>query len=193
MLEYQNIALIKIASNYCQNPDHGIHLFDRDLGQQIRQEIEHIISTYAQNVVFYLDFKDILSIDFSCADELIGKLISRLVGDEYGDIYFVLQNLSDNQRENIQVALDLRKVTCLLLCGNQEWQLLGHKKNYLIETLKLIMNKGNITARELSDAFNLELTTSSTRLSHLHKARLVFREQLIVDGGGREFVYYKLF
>ncbi len=168
-------------------------MFDRDLGQQILQEIEHIISIHNQDVVFYLDFKEVLSIDFSCADELIGKLINRLLSDEYGEIFFVLQNLNDNQLENIQVALDRRKVACLRLCANQKWQLLGYKKNYLIETLQLVMEKGKITARELSNVLNLELTTSSTRLSHLHKARLVFREQVIVDGGGREFLYYKLF
>lgn len=68
-----------------------------------------------------------------------------------------------------------------------------NKKNYLLETLDLLMKKGQIAARELSHEFALELTTSSTRLSHLYKAHLVSREHVIVDGGGREYLYYKLF
>jgi len=190
MLEYRNIEIKKLASKFFQNPDQGMHLFDRDLGQQIRQQIEDIIANYKkEEIVFYLDFKDVLSIDFSCADELIGKLTSRLLSDEYGEIFIVLQNLNDNQLENIQVALDRRKVACLRRCSDQDWQLLGYKKNYLVETLDVVVKRGKITARELSHELDLELTTSSTRLSHLHKAHLVFREQVIVDGGGREFLY----
>lgn len=193
MLESRNIEIEKLFQNFTHNPDHDVHLFDRDLGQQIRQEIEHIIASNHQNVVFYLDFKNIVSIDFSCADELIGKLISRLLSEEYGEICFVLKILNDIQLENIQVALDRRKVACLRRCSDNSWQLLGYKKNYLVETLDVVMKKGQITAKGLSQELNLELNTASTRLSHLYKAHLVFREQVIVDGGGREFLYYKLF
>jgi len=192
MLISQDIEIIQLIPNHLKKPEQEIHLYDRDLGQQLRQEIEHIISSSRKKAVFYLDFKGIDSIDFSCADELIGKLISRLLTNEYGDIFFVLKNLNDNQLENIQVALDRRKVACLRCGTNSECQLLGYTKNYLTEMLEIISQKGKITARELSEALNLELNTSSTRLSHLHKAHLVHREQILVNGGGREYLYHKL-
>ena len=193
MIEYKTIQIIKLASYYLQNPDQEIHLFDRDLGQHIRQEIEDIISDYTKNVVFYINFQEILSIDFSCADELVGKLVSRLVSNEYGDIFFVLQQLNDNHLENLGVALYRRKVSCLHQRPTLEWQLLGYTRNYLTETLEIVAKRKTITARELSGELDLELTTSSTRLSHLHKAHLVYREQVVVDGGGREYLYHTLF
>ncbi len=191
MLHYNTIEIKRLANSNWRKSD--IHLFERRLGQELLQKVEQRISESEAPVVIYLDFKQISSIDFSCADEFVGKLVSRLISDEYGEIYIVLQHLNENHQENIQVALDRRKVACLHRNSNETWNLMGYTKNYLVETLNIIMELGEITARQLGKKLNLELTTSSTRLFHLYKAHLVDRKQVNVNGGGREYIYYKLF
>ena len=69
--------------------------------------------------------------------------------------------------------------------------LLGSLNNYLKETLNLILKKGKITAKELSEAMSLEANTSGTRLLNLHKKRLVKRIEEIRDGG-RVWVYERM-
>ena len=66
--------------------------------------------------------------------------------------------------------------------------LLGSLNNYLNETLNLIFKKGTITAKELSEAMNLEANTSGTRLLNLRKKRLVKRIDEIRNGG-RVWIY----
>ena len=193
MLGYNTIKIHQIVDSLLPENKYDTHLFDRTLGEQIRQQIEALLSGFNQETVHFLDFIKILSIDYTCADELIGKLISRLLANEYGKIFFVLQNLNSNHRENIQVVLDRRKVGCLERTVNNHWYFWGHRKNVLLETLNVIMENGIITARELKNKLDLELTTSSTRLSQLYKAHLVSRDQVIVNGGGREYLYRKLF
>jgi predicted transcriptional regulator len=54
------------------------------------------------------------------------------------------------------------------------------------------MAKGRITARDLADAEDLEINTSSTRLANLHKIQLVQRREEVLSEGGRQFVYESL-
>ena len=191
MLKYKTIEIKRLV--YAEGQESDIHLFERRLGQELLQKVERHIADNDPPVVFYLGFNEISSIDFSCADEFVGKLVTRLLSDEYGKNYFVLLNLNENFQENIQVALDRRKVACLHRNSNENWSLMGYTKKYLVETLNIVMDQGQITARELGKELNLELTTSSTRLFHLHKAHLVDRKQATMNGGGREYLYYKLF
>ena len=50
--------------------------------------------------VVALDFSSIGIIDYSCADEIVTKLVSRLLSGEYGNKYLMLAGLNENQKEN---------------------------------------------------------------------------------------------
>jgi len=141
----------------------------------VRNRIERDIAKEEDGAVIALDFSKIGIIDYSCADEIVAKLISRLLGGEYGDKYFILTGLNDNQEENMEVALERKGLAAIAQKRNGQKVQLGSLNNYLKETLDLIMKKGGLTAKELSQAMNLEANTSDTRLLNLHKKRLVKR------------------
>ena len=103
-----------------------------------------------------LDFSKGGIIDYSCADERVAKLISRLLGGEYGNKYLTLAGLNENQQENIEVALERKGLAAIAENRSGEKVLLGSLNNYLKETLDLIMKKGRLTAKELSQAMNLD-------------------------------------
>jgi predicted HTH transcriptional regulator len=121
----------------------------------------------------------------------VAKLISRLISGEYGDKYIILIGLNENQKENIEVALERKDLAVMAGMRNGKKCLLGNLNNYLQETLELIENKKNITAGDLSVALKLPANTSGTRLLNLHKKRLVRRFDEI-RGGGRVWVYEKI-
>ncbi|MBI3600053.1 MAG: STAS-like domain-containing protein [Nitrospinae bacterium] len=162
-------------------------LVTRQSGQVIRERIEMDIAKEEDGEVIALDFSKIGVIDYSCADEIVAKLVSRLVSGEYGDKYIVLTGLSENQKENIEVALE-RKDLSVMAEVDGDKILIGSLHDYLKETLELILDKGKITGRELSEALNLPANTSGTRLLNLYKKRLVKR---IAERGeeGRLWVY----
>lgn len=166
-------------------------LVTRQSGQVIRNRIEQDIEKEKNGEVIALDFSKIGIIDYSCADEIVAKLISRLLSGEYGDRYIILTGLNENQKENIEVALERKDLAVIIQMRDGKKILLGSLNNYLNETLTLILKKSKITAKDLSETMNLEANTSGTRLLNLHKKRLVKRIEEIRNGG-RVWIYEKI-
>lgn len=185
----QTYNLYKLLKEELKNG--STDLVTRPSGQVIRERIERDIINEKDGDVIALDFSKVGIIDYSCADEVVAKLISRLLSGEYSDKYIVLAGLNENQKENIEVALERKELAVMAGMRNGKKVLIGSLNNYLKETLNFILKKGKITAKELSDAMKLEMNTSGTRLLNLYKKRLVKRIEEIRDGG-RVWVYEKL-
>ena len=165
------------------------HLVTRETGREVRSVIARELGALAAGDVMTLDFSGVGIIDFSCADECLAKLVTRLIAGEFGEKYLRLSGLGESQRENIHVALERKRLPALLVCPDGSWECLGTITPHLRETLRLIVSRGRISAREMVGLLDLELTTSSTRLGSLHRLRLVRRHERIIGDGGREFVY----
>jgi len=168
------------------------NLVTRETGAVIRERLERKLIAESEPTTGFLDFSGVGVIDYSCADEVIAKLISRLLSGEYGDKFVVLENLSPNQMENIEVALERKKLAVLYLQGGGGWQVIGFLNNYLRKTLISVMEKGSITLRELAREGGIGLNTGGTRLLNLYKKRLIWRSEEISKEGGRQFAYKSL-
>lgn len=166
-------------------------LVTRPSGQVIRERIERDVEQEKDGTVVALDFSNIGVVDYSCADEIVAKLVSRLLGNEYGDKYLMLTGLNDNQRENIEVALERKDLPVMAEMRNGERVLLGNLNNYLKETLELVEEEDSITAKYLSEVKKLGANTSGTRLLNLHKKRLVIRNDEQGESG-RVLVYKRI-
>ena len=185
----QTYNLYKLLKEELKNGSND--LVTRQSGQVIRERIESDIAKEEDEAVVALDFSKIGVIDYSCADEIVTKLISRLLGGEYGDKYITLTGLNENQKENIEVALERKDLAIMAEMRDGKHILLGSLNTYLKETLNLILKKGKITAKDLSEIMKLEANTSGTRLLNLYKKRLVKRVDELVNGG-KVWVYEKI-
>jgi hypothetical protein len=168
------------------------NLVTRETGTVIRERLERELIAESEPTAVFLDFSGVEVIDYSCADEVIAKLISRLLSGEYGEKFVVLENLSPNQVENIEVALERKKLAVLYLQKGGGWQVIGFLNNYLRKTLVSVMGKGSITLRELAREGGIGLNTGGTRLLNLYKKRLIWRSEEISKEGGRQFAYKSL-
>ncbi len=166
-------------------------LVTRPSGQAVRERIERDIEKEQAGSVVALDFSNIGVIDYSCADEIVTKLVSRLLSNEYGDRYLILAGLNDNQKENIEVALERKDLAVLAETRQGARIVLGNLNNYLKDTLDLIVEKQKVTSKDLAEARKLEANTSGTRLLNLHKKRLARRVEE-VRAEGRIWVYEAL-
>jgi len=168
----------------------------RPRGARIREAIERILREEGENACIVLNFSGVGSIDFSWADEVVAKIISRLWGGEYGEKYLVLRGLNASQMENIGVALE-RKRLAALLWSAEGWKVVGVLNNYLSRTLNRVMERSHLTLRELSEEEGIGMNTSGTRLLNLYKKRLVMRlespgQSKEESHRGRPFVYRSL-
>src|SRR4030066_2588342 len=188
------LSLKKLTNELFKNGKR--EMIGRSRGIRIRETIEKIMREENEPCVV-LDFSGIGSIDFSWADEVVAKMVSRLWSEEYGEKFLVLKGLNPSQKENIGVALE-RKKLAILTTGTTGWRIIGSLNNYLVQTLNQVMNKRRLTLRELSEKEKIGMNTSGTRLLNLYRKRLVLRIEGVNDSNrdathrGRQYVYQSL-
>ncbi len=168
----------------------------RARGAKIRRFLERVLKGEEGAALVWLDFSGIGAIDFSWADEVVAKMISRLWSGEYGERYLILKGLNASQLENISVALERKRLAALVAEG-EGWRIIGSLNNYLSQTLNTIMQKKQLTLRQLSEKEGIGMNTGGTRLLNLYKKRLVVREEgpsrkKEDSHRGRQFVYRSL-
>jgi len=193
-MEKQTLSLKKLTTTLLKNGSR--EMTGRSRGIRIREALEKILGEEKGTLRVVLDFSGMGSIDFSWADEVVAKMISRLWSGEYGEKFLVLKNINPSQSENIGVALE-RKKLAVLTTGPKGWRIIGSLNNYLIHTLKRVMKKRQLTLRELSEEEGIEMNTSGTRLLNLYKKRLVVRVERPMMGKdnshrGRQYIYQSL-
>jgi hypothetical protein len=139
---------------------------------------------------------------------------------EYPDRFLILavsgDELGDALIENVEVALNRREVAALALPKESiplvldtlreaaesaknappeqrtaiEWRVIGELPGHLVDTLRAVMEKYQITVRELADMLNLDSATAcNNRIAKLYQLHLVRREAAIVPEGGRLYSY----
>lgn len=193
-MEERTLSLKKLTSAVLKNGSR--EMTGRLRGARIREALEKILGEEKRSLRIVLDFSGMGSIDFSWADEVVAKMISRLWGGEYGEKFLVLKNLDSSQAENVDVALE-RKRLAILITGPQGWRIIGSLNNYLIHTLNRVMEKKQLTLRQLSEEEGIGMNTGGTRLLNLYRKRLVARVEGPAMGRdephrGRQYIYQSL-
>ncbi len=194
----------------------GKHLAMRPQGRRVQQEIDTLLRQLPPNSVLVVDFAGVEMMDYSFADEALGAIFSRMSAREYPDRYIVLASgegeLDEALLENVEVALRQRDVAALVLpkdhiseAGNtissalpivlraeaaEDWRVAGTLPQHLVDTLRAVMEKQQVTVRELADELKIDSPTAcNNRIARLHQLRLVRREAAIVPEGGRQYFY----
>ncbi|WP_219210493.1 hypothetical protein [Paenibacillus sp. S150] len=173
--------LRKLSSNF--------FLVTRPLGMQMRDELIQIILKSDSNIIG-LDFEGVKIIDYSGADEVIVRLVSRLINKELGDRFIFLKNLEPIHRDNIRAAFQLYKKHGMLeLRDDGTLNYIGNIKPMLIDVLHKVYNDNVQTARQLADMTESEINLTGTKLLQLYQERLIMRKEEILSEGGRQYSY----
>ena len=143
MVKYDLYKLLKEELGNGSN-----NLVTRPSGQAIRERIERDVEKEPEGAVIGLDFSKIGVIDYSCADEIIAKLVSRLVSGEYGDKYLFLAGLNENQKENIEVAVERKDLAVVAEMKDGSRDVLGNLNSYL----RVVTADREVTLRALVES-----------------------------------------
>ena len=88
------------------------NLVTRPTGAAVRGQIEHLLddgSTAAERALTVIDFSQVSMIDFSCADEVVAKLLLRYAGDSEGptrEVYFLFRGVHEDHWDAIDAVLE---------------------------------------------------------------------------------------
>ena len=182
----------------------GKMLAMRPQGRRVQESLDAQLRDLPPGGVLILDFDNVEMMDYSFADEALGTLYSRLAAKEYPDRYLVLltdeSEITQALLENVEVALNQREVAALVVpreafsktrgSKKVDWRIIGQLPEHLVETLSQVIEKEEVTVRDLVDALGLDsVTACNNRIARLHQLRLVRRKASIVPEGGRQYCY----
>ena len=188
------LSLKKLSNGLLKNGTK--EMTGRSRGIRIREAIEKALEEAKGIHRIILDFSGIGAVDFSWADEVVAKMVSRLWSGEYGEKFLLLKGLTSSQAENIHVALERKRLAVITIIP-EGWQIIGSLNNYLAHTLDQVMEKRHLTLKQLSQEEGIGMNTSGTRLLNLYKKRLVVRVEGLTEGKdefhrGKQFIYQPL-
>ncbi len=129
-------------------------LVTRPTGEAVRGGIEAELEEGTGEQVAIIDFGTVRLLDYSCADEIVGKLLL-----EYGSArYFLLQGVTASHCEAIEPVLERHKLAAVARDREGRVRVLGHVPETAVAALSTITaSKGDVP--HLPEATAHELVT----------------------------------
>jgi hypothetical protein len=148
------------------------NLVTRPTGAAVRTSIEEALARSTCHTAF-LDFSDIELLDFSCADEVVAKLL--LANTERGVRFLVLQGLREDQHEAIEHVLTHHRLVMIALPGDEQGvpRLLGWVSADARTAFAYVCELGPLSATDLARALGWNDARSRDALQALERHRLV--------------------
>jgi len=152
------------------------NLVTRPTGAAVRTEIENLLSAWRGPSLTVIDFSHVNLLDFSCADEVVAKLLLRFEGDTPPqDAYFVLRGVREHHLEAIEEALDRYQLALVMQDEDGTLVLVGTVNDAQRRCWQALRELGRGAAEELATALGEAPAYAAALLSTLHERRLVMR------------------
>jgi len=98
------------------------NLVTRKTGAAVRGQIEQLLSDATApgegRSLTVIDFSQVSMIDFSCADEVVAKLLLRYSDEEAAEVYFLFRGVTDDHWDAIEAVLERHGLALALESGD---------------------------------------------------------------------------
>jgi hypothetical protein len=166
------------------------HLVTRPTGRAVRLAIETQLAEVGDPAVSLVDLADVSILDYSCADEVVAKLLLRyLPADRPRNAYFVFRGVQARHREPMEAVLHRQQLAAVAQREDGAFDLVGARTPAEDRAWQLLEAEGRLPATTLEQADAGDAGDASHRstsggvhggLARLLERRLVFRD---VRGG----------
>ena len=141
----------------------------------MRLAIESQLAEAGDTAFSLIDLSEVTVLDFSCADEVVAKLLARYVeADRPREAYFVIRGVTELHREPIEVVLERQRLAAVAQREDGGYELLGARSTAEESAWRLVETRGRIEAREVGDL--LPGAEDRSALEALVRMRVVFAE-----------------
>jgi hypothetical protein len=150
------------------------NLVTRPTGRAVRSAIEEQLQ--GGRCLSVLDFSQVNVLDFSCADEVIAKLLRRYLGaDRPSDAFFVVQGILEHHRDPIDAVLR-RHNLLLVAVESGRPALWGPAPSRLRAAWDCLDRVGRVDASEFATAHGVNRAAASSWLRRLVTWRVAVPE-----------------
>lgn len=101
------------------------HLVTRPTGRAVRMAIETQLAEARGRSLSLIDLSEVAILDFSCADEVVAKLLQEHQGHVGREAIFVFRGVHEPHRDQIQVVLERQSLAVVAETGPGRFELLG--------------------------------------------------------------------
>ena len=130
------------------------HLVTRPTGRAVRLAIEEQVTGSARTALSLIDLSDVTVMDFSCADEIVAKLLMRFLDeDRPRDALFVFSGVRQSLQEPIQTVLERQELVAVAQDGDGSCELMGTRTEEEEYVWTVLEGRGRIVAAEVSEVF----------------------------------------
>jgi hypothetical protein len=152
------------------------NLVTRPTGRAIRTGVESQIAemeSEPQVTLSILDFGQVRVLDYSCADEIVAKLLLRYLGDERpAEAFFLVRNLQEHHVEAIEAVLERHELLLVAVRDGGEAELLGVQDPAHRTVWEALVRRGRATRAELADDTALPRESVTQVLAHFYLKRV---------------------
>jgi hypothetical protein len=154
------------------------NLVTRPTGAAVRAQIEALLRG-SDRALAVIDFTHVRMIDFSCADEVVAKLLLRYCDDmPPREAYFIFRGVNDAHWDAIEVVLEQRGLA-LLVEDEDGVALRGALTDGERRAWEVVRRRGRAVASDVAGDIGSDDTDAGRLLEALHRRRLV----MLVDDG----------
>lgn len=148
------------------------HLVTRPTGRAVRMAIETQLAELGERSLSLIDLSEVKVLDFSCADEVVAKLVKRYADDGRTQAYFVFRGVLEPHRDQIQVALERLGLAAVAETSPGRFELLGVRSEGEVRAFAVLEERGLIAREEVPAVFPDEAERNA--LEHLVARHLAF-------------------
>jgi hypothetical protein len=151
------------------------NLVTRPTGAAVRGQIELLLSDTDERALTIIDFSQVSMIDFSCADEVVAKLLMRYSSDDPpSDAYFLFRGVTDDHRDAIETVLE-RHGLALALERDDGVEVMGVLSDNERRAWDASYKLGRVDPADVATESNLDADDAERALDALCRRRLMMR------------------
>jgi hypothetical protein len=150
------------------------NLVTRPTGAAVRTQIEALIADARERSLTVIDFSHVGMIDFSCADEVVAKLLLRYVAAEREalEAYFLFRGVNDDHWDAIETVLE-RHGLALVMETDDGCRIVGMVNDRERRAWEMVYEFGRTEPADLASALGAPKADAALVLDGLHRRRLI--------------------
>ncbi len=163
------------------------NLVTRPTGAAVRAEIEQQLAEIGGRTLTVIDFTHVGLLDFSCADEIVAKLLLKYTDDGEArerEGYFLFRGLNDSHHDAIEAVLERHRLA-LVADGDDGPELLGAVDEPERRVWRALLETPRAAAPDVARSAGLPADETEALLDRLCRRRLVIRIASDVEDADR--------
>ena len=148
-------------------------LVTRPTGAAVRRCIQTELAALSEGDVALLDFSHIGMMDYSCADEVVAKLLIALAGQDAHAGYIVFHGITDAHLEAIEVVLDHHGLALVVQFADGGARLVGSVTDEERAIWEMVYARGSAAADDVAIGTGREPAEMVRILESLLQRRLL--------------------